>query len=66
MIAKRIGFCYAKTYQTIADYFEGIRDYRRADKIYRDGLAYLAKSGKYEKESKNLDVQYNLFAKRVS
>jgi iron-sulfur cluster repair protein YtfE (RIC family) len=38
MLESRIGDCFAKTYDTIARHFEvELRDYRRADKIYRMG-----------------------------
>ena len=66
MLAKKIGFKFHSTYRKIANYFEELKDYRRADKIYRDGFAYLAKDDNLETESRNLNFAYEKFAKRVS
>lgn len=45
MLNLKVGACYAKTYQKIADYFEcELLDFRKADKVYRIGLDRLKPS----------------------
>ena len=66
ILVKQIGFSYCSTHKTIADYFEKLHDYRKADKIYREGLSFLSKNDDFSTESRNLNYHYDKFAKRVS
>ena len=66
MLSKKIGFKFHSTFRKIAGYFEKLKDFRRADKVFRDGFAHLAKNNDSENEIRNLDFVYDKFAKRVS
>ena len=41
ILAKGIGCKFSRTFKTIANYFEAIKNYKRADQVYRHGLKSL-------------------------
>ena len=50
ILARGIGSRFSRTFKTIATYFEAIKNYKRADKVYRDGLKILNNDVSLQKE----------------
>ena len=66
MLANKVGACFAKTFISIADYYEkNLLDYRKADKIHRMGFKDLsnqaAEESKQDRRKSALNRELKIF-----